>query len=219
MPVVTTHAFAPQLRAHMAEHLAAAGRLQVAVADGRLADARDTARWFASHEMTMPPGGAANVEAMRAAAHRIADATDVPTAGAHLGQFGRACAACHEANGARPAFSPAPPPAAGAGPDAQMRRHAWAAARLWEGLIGPADAQWRDGARVMAETPFDAARFVHEKPNVDVVELAERLHEQAAAATDLVDLGARATAYGELMETCASCHAIVRPNPIARRQQ
>jgi hypothetical protein len=203
----------------MAAHLAAAGRLQAAVADGRLADARDTARWFASHEMSMPPGGAANVEAMRVAARRIADATDVPTAGAHLGQFGRACASCHEANGASPAFPSGPAPAAGAGPDAQMRRHAWAAARLWEGLIGPADAQWRDGARVMAETPFDAARFVHEKPNVDVVEMAERLHEQATAAMALTDLDARATAYGELMETCASCHAIVRPNPIARRQE
>lgn len=205
------------LHAHMAAHLTAASALQAAVADGRLSCARDTARWLASQDMAMPLGAALHVEAMRAAARRIADAADVPTAGAHLGELERACASCHQARGATPAFAAVPLPAAGASSDARMRRHAWAAVRLWEGLIGPADARWRDGARVMAETPFDADRFVHERPNVYVVELAERLHEQAAAAAALTDLDERAVAYGELMEVCASCHAIVRPTPVVDR--
>jgi len=66
----------------------------------------------------------------------------------------------------------------------------------------------------MATTRLDTARSAHEKPNVEVIELAERLRVQATEAITIGNGDARAALFGELMETCASCHAIVRPQPI-----
>jgi len=34
----------------------------------------------------------------------------------------------------------------------QMRRHQWAAARLWEGLIGPSNEMWSQGTGFLATT-------------------------------------------------------------------
>lgn len=212
-------AAAPGMRKHMAAHLDAAAGLQAAIAQGRLSDARDQAAWFATHDMDVPLEWRPYVDEMRYAALRIKGADDLATAGLSLGRLGRACGACHEAMSARPALAYAPPPADGNTLDAQMERHQWAAARLWEGVIGPADRLWLEGARVMTTTRFDIARSVHEKPNADVLELAERLHEQAKQAITLTDAAARAQHYGEMLDTCASCHSIVRTRPVARREE
>jgi cytochrome c556 len=203
----------PQLRPHMASHFEVAVELQAAIAQGRLADARDKARWFAAHEMDTPPAWSSYIQEMRYAAMQIGRARDVPTAGAQIGRLGLACGSCHATERATLAFSTDPPPADVMTPEAQMDRHQWAAARLWEGLIGPADQRWLEGAQVMAATHFDVAKSAHQKPNAEVVELAERMREQATAAVEVTDLAARATLFGEMMDTCASCHSIVRPAP------
>jgi cytochrome c556 len=204
----------PNVRTHMAEHFAAAEALQKAIAQGRLSDARDEARWFASHDMEIPTSWQPYVDEMRDAARRIVRSRDVASAGLQLGRFGRACSSCHQAHDAVLAFPDVPPPTDGQTQEAQMRRHQWAAARLWEGLVGPDDRRWEEGARVMATTRFDASRAAHEKPNAEVIELAERLHDQATEAIAVRDSDARAALFGELMETCASCHTIVRPAPV-----
>jgi hypothetical protein len=67
----------------------------------------------------------------------------------------------------------------------------------------------------MATSRLDVAATVHEKPNADVIAFAERLRGQADRAQTITDRTARARFYGEMMTTCASCHTIVRPNPVA----
>jgi hypothetical protein len=204
----------PLIRRHMAVHYAAASELQAAIAQGRLADARDQAYWFATHEMDGPANWRPYIDELRGAAMSIWRAHDVPTAGAQLGRLGRACSSCHEAEGGTVAFARAPIPADDDTVELQMALHQWAAARLWEGVIGPSDERWQQGARVMATGHFDAAKSVHEKPNVDVIELAERLRAQANEASTITDRSARAAFFGDMMETCASCHSIVRPSPV-----
>ena len=220
-PILTESlaAASPQMRTHMREHVDRADQLQAAIAQGRLADARDLAAWFATHEMDRPPGWGPYLDEMRYAAHRIQKAPDVTAAGAALGRFGASCAACHVATGARPAFAYEPPPQDTSTIEAQMVRHEWAAARLWEGVVGPADALWSEGARVMWTARFDLAKLAHEKPNADVAALAEQLREQAATAISLGDPAARAQFYGEMMQTCASCHSIVRPQAVVHLEQ
>jgi len=207
------------VRTHMAAHLSAAAELQAAIAQGRLADAREQAAWFASHEMEAPPAWSAHIVEMRYAASRIRGASDVATAGSQIGRLGRACSSCHEAQHAKPAFAYEPVPADDGTLEAQMQRHQWAAARLWEGLVGPDDQRWDDGARVLATTQFAVAQSAHKKPNAEAIELGERMREQASEAIEVRDHDARASYFGTMMETCASCHTLVRPAPVVSTGQ
>jgi cytochrome c556 len=207
---------AADVHEHMAAHLDAASALQAAIAQGRLGDARDQAAWFATHDMEVPSQWQGYVDDMRGAALRIKAADDVARAGLELGRLGHACGSCHEAQQARVAQAHGPAPADGATLDQQMARHTWAAVRLWQGIIGPTDELWVEGARVMATTRFDILGSTHDKPNAEVIELAERLHEQAQQASVQTEHAARAQLYGEMMATCASCHRITRPHPVAR---
>jgi cytochrome c553 len=146
----------------------------------------------------------------------IERAGDVAAAGLQLGKLGGTCAACHVAERAKLTFAYEPPPLQDDTLESQMALHEWAGARLWQGLIGPADAPWLEGARAMRAARFDAAKSVHAKPNARVMELGELLHEQAREAGRTTDREARAQLYGHMMTTCSSCHAIVRPAPVAR---
>jgi hypothetical protein len=214
-PIIVEMASAPprDMQSHMAAHLDAASALQAAIAHGRLADARDIAAWFATHDMEAPHGWRGYVDEMRYAALRVRHASDLPTAGLELGRFARTCGHCHIVMGARPSFAPVALPDGGA---TEMARHQWAAARLWEGLVGPDDARWRDGAQVMTTVRFAIGDAVHDKPNADVIELGQQLHAQAREALATTSSAPRAKLYGEMMSTCASCHAIVRPQAVAR---
>lgn len=213
-PADQTAARQAELRDHMRVHFEAASEMQRAIAHGRLSEARDLAAWLGRHYMDTLDGWQPYVDEMQIAARGIEVARDVSAAGAQLGRLGRACSSCHEARGAQIAFPLTAPPPEGAGLEPQMRRHQWAAARLWEGVIGPSDASWTAGARMMATTPIDVMATAHEKPNAEVVELAERLRARATFAVDLRDRDVRAATYGEMMATCAGCHAVVRSGPV-----
>jgi hypothetical protein len=201
---------APSDHAHLLDTAAA---LQLAIAHGRLSDARDLADVLG--DAPMPATLAAYQTELRAATARVRRAPDVASAGAELGPLGRACGRCHEASRATLAFTFGEPPAAGAGNvPAQMHVHQWAAQRLLEGLVGPADAAWHEGARVLADAPLEIRPMFQEVPITGVAALAERLGDQAREARDLPIDGPRARIYGEILRTCAGCHAIVRPRAV-----
>lgn len=86
-----------------------------------------------------------------------------------------------------------------------MQRHQWAADRLWEGLIGPSDAAWSRGIRMLAEAPLHGT-----EPSWDTAsdgdELARRVHELGSEAASALLPHARATVYGEMLGLCADCH-------------
>jgi hypothetical protein len=195
-----------------ARMLDTAVELQLAIAHGRLSDARDLARVLADEPT--PTSLAAHQIELRAAAARVRRAPDVASAGAELGRLGRACGRCHEAARATLAFTFGEPPATESGDvRSQMHAHQWAAARLWEGLVGPADTAWQEGARVLASAPLDIPPMFHEVPITEVAVLAQRLRVQAGDARDVTTDG-RARSYGEIVRTCAGCHAIVRPHAV-----
>jgi hypothetical protein len=193
---------APQA-AHTREQLVAATDLQLAVTHGRLADARDLATQLAIDapaDLLVP-------------AQRIAHADDLSSAGLELGRLAGACGGCHATFGVSADIAIRQAPAQAPGLAAQMTRHAWGATRLWEGVSGPSDQAWIDGATVIAETPCDIASQMHGKPNVRAFELAEQLRDQAIRAGSASNVETRASLYGEVMSTCASCHQILRPHP------
>src|SRR5690606_31720974 len=120
------------------------------------------------------------------------------------------------ASGARPAFAFGVAPPDG-DIEAQMERHQWGAARLWEGVIGPSDDAWLAGARVVAAQDIDLGTTTRGKPNADVAAHAEALRTLASEATRTDEPAARSELYGTMLHTCASCHAIVRPGAVAGR--
>ncbi len=192
---------------HSRKQVIAAAELQRAVAEGRLSDARELGAVVAQMPQVQPW------------AQRIANGDDLAAIGIELGRVGEACGSCHAAAGVHGMLEAGPPPTAGTTLASQMRRHAWGATRLWQGVSGPDDRAWMEGADVIAETPLDIASATHEKPNARAFELAEQLRGQAERAGSIDDLGGRANLYGELMRTCASCHAFMRPQPVIDTQR
>lgn len=190
--------------AHSRDQVVAANDLQLAVSHGRLGDAHDLAQAVA---VDMPAD-------VQLSAARISHADDLATAGIELGHLAGACGGCHAtfAVSADVQAQTAPPEATSL--VGQMARHVWGATRMWEGVSGPAERAWLDGALVIAETPCDIQAMMHGKPNAEAFELAERLRDEGLRAGSATDLGARANLYGEVMATCASCHRILRPQPI-----
>jgi cytochrome c553 len=198
---------AEALRDDMRRHYLAASDLQRAIAHGRLTEARDIASWLADN-------AAPRTHELLAATSAIAQAADVSAAAAPFASLAGACSWCHVTSGVKVTFPYEPEPADEPALDVQMRRHQWAATRLWEGVVGPSDEAWRDGSRVMASTSIDVRRTTNAKPNPDVVEYANQIRALAMRADSAHDPAARASLYGDMLTTCASCHAIVRPSAV-----
>ena len=155
------------------------------------------------------PVWVSQLEAMHAAAARLAEATDLPEAGRRLAAVARTCGDCHAAlGGPRPMVAALPSEGPGIHP--RMQRHLWAIARLWDGLIVPSDAAWKVGASVLADAPLEPELYTPGKePELAVSALASSVRDLALKAR-IADSGAdRGAVYGELMATCAACHVRV----------
>ncbi|MEO7736174.1 MAG: hypothetical protein ABIY55_34770 [Kofleriaceae bacterium] len=120
-------------------------------------------------------------------------------------RLAEACARCHLDASAQAEFQP--PPAAPedrATVPARMARHQWAVNRTWEGMVGGADDVWVAGLDVLATTPLPWPKIGSER-----AALASRLRQLASRAKRVsgTELEARARIYGEILVTCAACHA------------
>jgi len=166
----------------------------------------DEARRFAEAIATAPDEPAhgpwaAHAVAVRDRAMAVARATSVDDALRKETRLAAACGDCHrEHRGSgmfeRPPAAPPDQPTL----DARMARHRWAADRLWEAVVGDADDAWRAGLDLLAAAPLELG--------ADRAPLARELQRLASTARGarrpVVD---RAGTYGEILVTCAGCHA------------
>ncbi len=194
----------------MRSHFLAGREIRDALVRGELDDAR--ARLAVMGTEAGPPGAPASweprLEVLRASAREAATARGLPDVARAFGDVGSACAGCHTALEVQPEFdSEAIPPAAEDAP-AAMRRHQWAAERMWQGLVGPAADRYREGALVLAEAPLHPAELVvGQAPPIEVAQLAERVRDVAGQASRAASDEERAALYGRLLATCAACHS------------
>lgn len=206
-----------ELKQHMSLHFAAVSELQRAIVRGYLDEAKKLARWILEHSEKVPEKWQPFVDELHAAAREVAGAPDLPTAGRLAARLGRACSRCHEDLTAVVSFTWSPAPDDEPVLRTQMLRHQWAAARLWEGLVGPSDEMWTQGATVLASTRLDlgtaTTAAAAELDRADVSALTAKVRELATRAGQLAEQDARARLYGDLLVTCASCHQLVRPRP------
>lgn len=149
---------------------------------------------------------AASVMVVRERAAELSRAATVEEGVRGVAKLGAACGDCHaEATTgllfANPPLVPPDKPTI----DARMLRHRWAADRLWEGVVGNADAAWMAGLTVLSSSPL-------EQPP-DRAALARQLKQLAdRARRDRTGVRGRAAVYGEILGVCAACHAPVAPD-------
>lgn len=186
-------------------HFEQAGRIQSAMIQGDLPAARRAARALAAAPAAPGIGdeGAADVEELSRWARTIRDAPSFGEAAEATGFMAATCGDCHATLGTGPAFRSADPPV-DRGFTGHMILHAWAADRMWEGLISASQDSWTRGASVFVEEALGGEVLT---PSAQA--WAERLHALGREAVGETDRSAQATLYGRILQQCSGCHAEV----------
>ena len=197
----------------MYSHFAAAGDIHAAVVAGDLGEVKEPAAWLAGHDIPRLPAGSEDYLAeLQGFARQVEDASDLEGAAYATGGIVKTCGSCHQKNIAEPLTKWTGSPQPGWGLNAHMTRHAWAAERMWEGLVLPSNEKWDQGAKALKESPLKPEVAAGGSEDVAVlkeVELLEkRCHGIGAKARAATDATERATLYGELLTTCAYCHKL-----------
>jgi cytochrome c553 len=197
------------------DHFTQANTVRDAVTAGDLDALRAPARWLAAHELseTLPEAWKPHVAAMQRAAGQAVMAETIDAAAAATASMAQACGTCHVELGG-PKFTGLSPAGEESSVVADMRRHLWAADRMWEGLIGPSDTAWQAGAAALADAPLHPEAMAHDKtlPKEDF-DLAAQAHEIGAKGGTEKDAAKRAELYGRYLGTCAPCHTELGVNP------
>lgn len=201
----------PATPAQERAHFGAAYEARDAVVAGDLARAKTALAWLAGadYPLALPVHHRPGAAAVQAAVREGARAADLQAAAQSVAQLGAACGACHTRMNRVPQQPPAGFTELGEeGLPERMHRHGWAVERMWEGLLGPWDEAYRVGAQVIAEADPQLgagggkARSARLAAGLSAV---RALGRQAMAMAHAP--GERAAAYGELLATCAGCHA------------
>jgi hypothetical protein len=200
---------AAELRMH--DRYAWAREIQREIAQGDLALAQSSARVITRLEE--PYALAAwqpYLVSVHDAAHQIELAASADAAAQATGLLGRRCAECHEAIHAKVALQVRAEPPNSPKLAPQMLGHQWAAAEMWDGLIGPAPERWLRGANALTRVPLTlvAQAVTPTSPeSVDDVSRIRIVARRAATATTTAD---RAQVFGELLGACVHCHEQLR---------
>ena len=206
------HAQAPQRDAaaavEMGNHYSLALAMHTAVARGDLSAIALNAQALAQYPE--PPGASERTSKYAATIRRtagdIAAAPDVLTAATATALLLNVCGQCHQAVGTRPSLPLRSEPELG-GVVGHMLAHRRAADQMFQGLVSPSNALWRDGARAFATAPLHAGDLpVNSAGRKQMIQTEERMHRLATDAAQATDLRARANFYGQLLAGCADCH-------------
>ena len=119
------------------------------------------------------------------------------------------CGSCHESMGAGPLYADEPSAAEGGTVRDHMIRHNEASEQMWQGLIGGNDARWLAGASALAlQEPLRELGHPKRSPTPDAaVVLGEKVHTLGREGLRKMNRVDRSHLYGELIGTCALCHA------------
>ena len=199
----------------MDEHFTKATEARDAVIAGDIERAKSLMGWFADHDpsQALEPALAPHLERMRASARTFTETHSLTDAGRAMATMLTHCGACHVAADARPDLdSTSLPEGDGARP--HMRRHAWAADRMWEGLVRDDADLFRRGTAALEGAPLGTEGIAAEEANAEQAgALAEHVHALATEAAAALDPPARAQIYGRYLAACAGCHRLLGRGP------
>lgn len=196
------------LTERMFSHFGHATSAQHAVIAGDLPAAKAAAAALAS----LPPlegvtaAWQADFNVLQARASDVAGAPTLAKAASAVAALGEACGACH----AREGKGPNPPVdelgSIYAAPQEPMARHQWATNWMWFGVIGADNAAYDAGLTILAEPPTWDPRSDNPTFSALQTKLLD-LSQKAAADRSTAN---RTQVYGEVLGTCAACHARYR---------
>jgi hypothetical protein len=198
----------PTLREHMDAHLARAEAARSAVIQGDLEGARTAAEWLAEHPQhpELPKGERSPMEDLRAFSRCIVRTDQLEDAARATAEVAASCGRCHVATEAGPRFGTAPMPQTGSSVPGHMRRHDWAAERMWEALVSSSDELWDQGATALTADPLVLGGSTDANPQANA--LAREVHDLGTSAIGL-EPDHRAAVYGRLLVTCVRCHELI----------
>ncbi len=196
----------PMRAAYMRVHFDKALQLHDAVMRGHLDAARVEAATLAhdSPTVAMPPGAEAFQGRVTQLAQGAATAKTLEDAAHATALILGTCGQCHRAMNVRAAVPITPEPVVG-GLVGHMLMHQRGTDALVEGLVGPSNASWEEGVRMLAGQSFDLAdapRRLRTQMTRAEAQLAE-LVGRAAQADRTRD---REAEYGRMLATCGACH-------------
>jgi|GEM_PF-472778 len=197
-----------EVSSHMKDHFEAVRDIERAAVAGNVAAMRERAAWLAEHEPENSVAYKPELDAMRETASRLARAVDLQAAIPLAAELGAACGSCHQTMTTITSFEYQELPEDTGELGQRMVRHLWAVDRLWEGLVGPSTALWTSGAEVLASDPLPVEEVTTDPAAVrEVTRLSSQVQRLGRLAGGADDQAARASIYGELLTTCAACHA------------
>lgn len=154
----------------------------------------------------VPEPWQAHATELRTQVLRLADPQRAPAdAAAALARATSTCGACHTATEVVSAVEAALPDDGDPPGGDRMDQHAWAARRMWEGLVTPSERRWVRGTAAFSLLPTCDAHSGAEGD--DASDECNRAFRLARRAHNVESWEDRTAVYGELLTTCAGCHA------------
>jgi mono/diheme cytochrome c family protein len=201
----------PAVVDHMKEHFNKVEEVQAAIVRGDIEGAKTPASWIAEHQTTegLPEKSHSQIEAMKTAAKRAAEAKDIRMAANAAATMASTCGTCHRSTGASPNLPEPPAPAQTTGLAGQMRAHDLAVDYLYQGLVAPSDEKWKKGADLLKESPLAKDELPGDaKLTEDIKAYEVKVKQYAQLARSAQDTKTRVGVYGELLAGCAECHSL-----------
>lgn len=201
-----------EVRLEMNFHLGDIERARDSVVAGDLPAAKAA---FQAIDVRLPVEGLPaalrpHAERLQPIVRRGAAAPDLSAAATAVGEAMATCGECHAAAGAQPKVAAGVPERI-AGPTEWMARHQWAARQLEVGLVEPKASALSEAALVLTLVPVFGELPSGQALPDEATRGVERVHAAVAAVAAAQTPLDRGRAYGEVLQTCAACHAAFRP--------
>lgn len=185
---------------------------QDALIRGDIEDARSAMAFLATNDehTSIPDPLLPYLAEFQTEAGHFAEASTLSEAGTVFARTLQRCGHCHTESHGGPRIAATPIPD-GDTPAARMRRHQWAADRMFDGLVTADVAAFREGNEALTSAPLTQNELpdTAPQPPEQVVSLTENVRSLGAQAATANDDETRATIYGHYLATCGACHRIL----------
>ncbi|MEM6996743.1 MAG: hypothetical protein AAF721_39935 [Myxococcota bacterium] len=191
----------------MQEHFDAVAQVRDAVVVGEL----ETVAEAAGHLSTQldakdyPEEWRSHVQELERVAESLGRPASIEGAARGAAALAGACGGCHRARGVSPNFGDSVEPAEDDTVQARMQRHQWEVERLWEGIVGPSEGAWAEGASAFDGPPGCDAHAGQD--GGERQRLCDDVHAFGEAAAKATSATARVEVYAGFLGTCSGCHA------------